>query len=53
MKPIKRKRVLLPVDQNLQIMNRIEVGETLIKLSKEFLRLTISKPSTQKKVLIV
>ncbi|GBN50826.1 hypothetical protein AVEN_78399-1 [Araneus ventricosus] len=36
MEPSKRKRVLLTVEQKFQIVNRIEAGEILTKLSKEF-----------------
>ncbi|GBM33700.1 hypothetical protein AVEN_54828-1 [Araneus ventricosus] len=36
MEPTKRKRVLLTVEQKFQIVNRIEAGETLAKLSEEF-----------------
>ncbi|GBM98563.1 hypothetical protein AVEN_15274-1 [Araneus ventricosus] len=35
MKPTKRKRVSLTVEQKFQIVSIIEVGETLKKLSKE------------------
>ncbi|GBM45749.1 hypothetical protein AVEN_242792-1 [Araneus ventricosus] len=36
MKPTKRKRVFLTVEQKFQIVSRIEAGETLTKWSKEF-----------------
>ncbi|GBL96516.1 hypothetical protein AVEN_229956-1 [Araneus ventricosus] len=36
MEPTKRKRVLLTVEQKFQIVSRIEAGNTLTKLSKEF-----------------
>ncbi|GBL98682.1 hypothetical protein AVEN_19725-1 [Araneus ventricosus] len=36
MEPTERKRVLLTVEQKFQIASRIEAGETLTKLSKEF-----------------
>ncbi|GBL72760.1 hypothetical protein AVEN_127983-1 [Araneus ventricosus] len=36
MEPRKRKRVLLTVEQKFQIVSRIEAGETLTKVSKEF-----------------
>ncbi|GBM73696.1 hypothetical protein AVEN_177744-1 [Araneus ventricosus] len=36
MLPTERKRVLLTVEQKFQIVSRIEVGEILTKLSKEF-----------------
>ncbi|GBO04931.1 hypothetical protein AVEN_168836-1 [Araneus ventricosus] len=36
MKPTERKCVSLTVEQKFQIVSRIEVGETLTKLSKEF-----------------
>ncbi|GBN77752.1 hypothetical protein AVEN_153664-1 [Araneus ventricosus] len=36
MEPTKRKRVLLTAEQKFQIVSRIEAGETLTKLSKEF-----------------
>ncbi|GBM10440.1 hypothetical protein AVEN_263353-1 [Araneus ventricosus] len=36
LEPTKRKRVLLIVEQKFQIVSRIEAGESLTKLSKEF-----------------